>query len=67
MHTVRHDPTRLQQGRRVRDRKNTTRLPTLNPEEQYYCPILPIRSTRLSVEIEEATLTQPFPAMGRIG
>jgi hypothetical protein len=32
MHTVRHDPTRLQPCRRVRGRKNNTRLPTLNPE-----------------------------------
>ena len=33
MHTVRHDPTRLQQCRRVRGRKNNTRLPTRNPVE----------------------------------
>jgi len=37
MHTVRHDPTRLQPCRRVRGGKNTTRLPTLNPEEPYFC------------------------------
>jgi hypothetical protein len=33
MHTVRHDPTRLQPCRRVRGRKRNTRLPTLNSEE----------------------------------
>ena len=33
MHTVRHDPTRLQQCRRVRGRENNTRLPTRNPVE----------------------------------
>ena len=33
MHTVCRDPTRLQPCRRVQVRKNTTRLPTLNPEE----------------------------------
>ena len=37
MHAVRHDPTRLQPCRRIRGRKNTTRLPTLNPEEPFFC------------------------------
>jgi hypothetical protein len=47
MYTVRHDPTRLQPCRRVRGRKNNTRLPTQNPEELFFLTLANLLNTIL--------------------